>query len=225
MNRLRLVLFDVDGTLVDSQADIVSSMGAAFAAEGLTPPSREDTLSIVGLSLPVAMERLLPGVEPARRDRMVEAYKDTYVALRQAAPVEVTSPLYPGIREVLDALSADPWTLIGVATGKSLRGLTKLIEGHGLDQYFVTRQVADHHPSKPHPSMVLAALSETGVGAGDTVLIGDTTFDMDMGRAAGVRTIGVGWGYHPAESLQADAIARTAADLPGLIAEVLEHAR
>lgn len=223
MSKLRLVLFDVDGTLVDSQADILSSMAAAFGAEGLVVPSREDVLSIVGLSLPVAMERLLPSVDEVQRDRMVETYKDAYVSLRQAAPVEQTSPLYPGIRDVLDGLRADPWTVLGVATGKSLRGLTKLIEGHGLEQYFTTRQVADHHPSKPHPSMVLTALSETGVAARDSVLIGDTSYDMDMGRAAGVKTIGVGWGYHPADRLQADAVARTAAELPDLIAQVLEQ--
>lgn len=199
---LRLILFDVDGTLVDSQGSIVAAMTAAFDAVGLPVPDRAQVLSIVGLSLDDAMLRLAPAQPQAARDRLVAGYKEAYHAqrLRDGA---AASPLYPGAAEMLARLSEQPETLLGVATGKSKRGLDALLEAHGLERAFVTRQVADHHPSKPHPSMIDTARAETGVAAADTAMVGDTTYDMDMARAAGVAGIGVGWGYHPAETLRA----------------------
>lgn len=119
-------------------------------------------------------------------------------------------------------MRSEPWLLLGIATGKSQRGLDKLLAGHELDDFFITRQVADHHPSKPHPSMVLTALSETGVDPDAVVLIGDTTFDMQMGRNAGIKTIGVSWGYHPVDRLAADRIATKVEVLPSLVSEILE---
>jgi phosphoglycolate phosphatase len=150
---------------------------------------------------------------------MVAAYKDSYVALR-AAKGAGSSPLYPGALAALQALRAHDTCLLGVATGKSRRGLDALFDSHALHGTFATEQVADHHPSKPHPSMVLAAMSETGVGPRDTVVIGDTVFDMEMAQAAGVRAIGVGWGYHaPADLGAATAIARDFRDLGRLLHE------
>ena len=201
MSDLRLVIFDVDGTLVDSQGDIVGSMSRAFAALGKPAPARESVLSIVGLSLDVAMKRLAPEASLGEQIDLVDAYKQAYQDLRAAKGSVESSPLYPGARQALDALRAQPFTLLGVATGKSRRGLDSLIAGHALEGYFVTEQVADHHPSKPHPSMIEAAKAETGVDAAQTVMIGDTSFDMSMARAAGVRGIGVSWGYHGREKL------------------------
>ncbi|MEX0311793.1 MAG: HAD-IA family hydrolase [Tateyamaria sp.] len=194
---MRLVVFDVDGTLVDSQADIVASMAAAFAAVGQDAPSRTEILSIVGLSLPLAMQALAPDAD---HDRMVETYKDSYARLRMTKGVE-SSPLYPGARDALDRLNGRDDRLLGVATGKSKRGLDGLIDAHALDGYFVTRQVADFHPSKPHPAMLQAALDEAGVGPDHAVMVGDTSFDAQMAQAAGVPFIGVNWGYHPAHLL------------------------
>lgn len=201
MSDLRLVIFDVDGTLVDSQGDIVGSMSRAFAALGKPAPARENVLSIVGLSLDVAMQRLAPEASLGEQIDLVDAYKQAYQDLRAAKGSVESSPLYPGARQILDALRAQPYTLLGVATGKSRRGLDSLIAGHVLEGFFVTEQVADHHPSKPHPSMIEAAMAETGVDAAQTVMIGDTSFDMSMARAAGVRGIGVSWGYHGREKL------------------------
>ena len=201
MSDLRLVIFDVDGTLVDSQGDIVGSMSRAFAALGKPAPARENVLSIVGLSLDVAMQRLAPEASLGEQIDLVDAYKQAYQDLRAAKGSVESSPLYPGARQILDALRAQPYTLLGVATGKSRRGLDSLIAGHALEGFFVTEQVADHHPSKPHPSMIEAAMAETGVDAAQTVMIGDTSFDMSMARAAGVRGIGVSWGYHGREKL------------------------
>jgi len=198
---LRLVIFDVDGTLVDSQASIVAAMTGAFGAEGLPVPERAAILSIVGLSLDHAMLRLAPELAAEIRARLVEGYKAAYHAhrLEQGA---AHSPLFPGVGAVLARLAVRPELLMGVATGKSRRGLDALIEAHGLERYFVTRQVADDHPSKPHPSMIHAALDETGVDAGGAVMVGDTSYDMDMARAAGVAGLGVSWGYHAPEALK-----------------------
>ncbi len=199
----RLVIFDVDGTLVDSQGDIVAAMTSAFDAEGLPIPTRAAILSIVGLSLDVAMAVLAPESPARTLARMVQAYKDSYMEMRKLVGAAESSPLYPGAREALNAFAAMPGVLMGMATGKSKRGLDKLVEAHGLDGLFVTRQVADFHPSKPHPSMILQAMADAGVTPARTVMIGDTSFDMEMAAAAGVPGIGVSWGYHGRDRLGA----------------------
>lgn len=197
---LRLILFDVDGTLVDSQATIVAAMRAAFSAAGLETPTRPALLSGVGLSLPVLMKMLAPDADEGTQDQLVTGYKEAYHDLRLTQGA-AHSPLYPGARGLLEQLSGTPDVLLGVATGKSKRGLDQLIEAHGLERMFVTRQVADHHPSKPHPSMIDTARAEIGASRGDTVMIGDTSFDMQMAEAAGVAGIAVTWGYHPRDAL------------------------
>ena len=218
---LRLIIFDVDGTLVDSQADIVASMGAAFAMVDQEPPARADILAIVGLSLDVAIAQLRPGLSQASYDAMVQGYKETYHQRRTALGTKQSSPLYPGIAQMLAQVGAVPEFLLGVATGKSRRGLDALLAGHGLEQTFLTQQVADHHPSKPHPAMLLAAMEEMGVGPDSTVMIGDTEFDMTMARAAGVRAIGVSWGYHAPDRLDgADRLGHEVPDLAKAITEL-----
>ena len=200
---LRLVIFDVDGTLVDSQSDILGAMHLSFAAEGLSTPARADILGVVGLSLDVLMPHLAPEADAATQARLVQGYKDAYMTLRADVARGESSPFYPGARAALEALQARPDVLLGVATGKSRRGLDKLIEAHGLEGMFVTQQVADFHPSKPNPSMLIEALNETGIGADDAVMLGDTSFDMEMAKAAGITGIGVSWGYHPPARLTA----------------------
>jgi phosphoglycolate phosphatase len=218
---LRLVIFDVDGTLVDSQGDIVAAMTAAFAAVDAPVPSRTEVLSIVGLSLDVAMTVLAPARSSGDHLRMVKAYKDAYMTLRAEAGVAQSSPLYSGALDTLRKLHAKPEVLLGVATGKSKRGLDKLIAGHGLEGLFVTQQVADFHPSKPHPSMIHQAMADAGVGPEATVMIGDTSFDMDMAAAAGVTGIGVKWGYHSADKLVAAThLVESYAALPALLEQI-----
>lgn len=195
---MKLAIFDVDGTLSDSQAQIVASVTQGFNAVGVPVPDRARILSIVGLSLPEAMARLAPETTPDQRAAIIAHYKSAYHTGRMLHP----SPLYPGAVETLDRLAGRADLLLGIATGKSRRGLAALCDHHGIGGYFITRQVADDHPSKPHPSMVLTALSEAGVDAAQAVMIGDTTYDMDMGRAADVATIGVSWGYHPVADLR-----------------------
>lgn len=211
---LSLVLFDVDGTLVDSQNHIVSAMSDAFASQDLPAPSRTDVLSIVGLSLPQAMAVLDAEGGAARQAALVEAYKDTYMAQRQS---EGVSPLYPGARAVLKALQARDEVLLGVATGMSRRGLTHVIAAHDLGALMLTTQTADEHPSKPHPAMVLAAMDDLGVSPARTVFVGDTVYDIEAGLAAKAFTIGVTWGYHGADDLRAAGAHRVIDDFAELI--------
>ena len=199
----RLVIFDVDGTLADSQSDILGAMQLAFAAEGMSCPARSEILGVVGLSLPVLMTVLAADADASTQARLVEGYREAYTTLRAEQGSAVSSPLYPGTAEMLAELRTRPEVVLGVATGKSRRGLDKLIEGHRMQGIFVTQQVADTHPSKPHPSMIMQALSETGVAAESAVMIGDTSFDMEMAAAAGVTGIGVRLGYHGQERLTA----------------------
>ncbi len=192
----RLVVFDVDGTLVDSQAHILGAMTLAYESAGLPMPPREAILNIVGLSLPQAFARLMPEGDAAQIEALVNGYKSSFGTLRAGN----TSPLYPGAKAALDSLLAQTGVVLGVATGKSRRGLDHVLTSHALTGHFDTTQVADDHPSKPHPSMLHACLAETGTRGG--VMIGDTSYDIEMGRAAGFRTLGVAWGYHPVRELE-----------------------
>ena len=196
----RLAIFDCDGTLVDSQANICVAMEEAFAGAGLEAPLREHTRRVVGLSLVEAMRALLPAAEADLHLALAEGYKRAFTLLRSGGRVE--EPLYEGVAELIDRLEADGW-LLGVATGKSDRGLALCLEHHGLARRFVTLQTADRHPSKPHPSMIEAALAEAGAEAQASMMIGDTSYDMMMAKAAGVTAVGVAWGYHGAGELLA----------------------
>ena len=213
---MHLVLFDVDGTLVDSQHMIVAAMDRAFASVARPAPSRAETLSVVGLSLDEAMHRLLGAeAEPAVVRALGEAYKASYFDLRRSGGDQ--EPLYPGARAALDALAARDDVLLGLATGKSHRGIRAVLDLHDLHGRFVTVQCADDHPSKPHPAMVRAALAETGVAPERAVILGDTVFDVAMGRAAGIVAIGVAWGYHEADDLAAAGAARVLDDYAELL--------
>lgn len=192
---MRLVIFDCDGTLVDSQAIIVAAMNRAFEAKGLAPPSREATLSIVGLSRREAMRALLPDATEAAVLDAGEAYREAYVGFRRDGAHH--DALYPGARDALAALAGRDGLVLGIATGKSRRGVDALLKREGFEGVFATIQTADDAPSKPHPAMVLQAMAETGAEPGATAMIGDTAYDMAMARAARAGAIGVTWGYHP----------------------------
>jgi phosphoglycolate phosphatase len=191
----RLAIFDCDGTLVDSGATIHRALQTAFAAHGLACPPPSVTRKVIGLSLDQAMAALVPDADHAA---LSTTYKDAFVAMRGAGEVE--EPLYDGIVELLEVLNRDGW-LLGVATGKSDRGLRHCLAAHGIGGRFVTLQTADRNPSKPHPAMALAAMAEAGASPAATVFIGDTGWDMGCARAAGCGAIGVGWGYHDHEEM------------------------
>jgi phosphoglycolate phosphatase len=211
----RLALFDCDGTLVDSQANICQSMEEAFRIGGLVAPERNAIRRIIGLSLVDAVAALSPELDEARHRALAEDYKASFFRLRESGAMN-EEPLFDGMIAALDDLAAAGW-LFGVATGKSDRGLARILAHHGIADRFVTLQTADRHPSKPHPSMIELAIAEAGASPETTVMIGDTSYDMMMGRNAGTRALGVAWGYHPAEELHAagaHAVAETVASLP-----------
>lgn len=210
---MKLAVFDCDGTLVDGQASICEAMERAFTELGLVPPGRNAIRRAVGLSLPQAARRLLPDRDAALHHAVAEAYKQHFRAARSEG--RLSQALFEGMAPLLGALRDAGWQL-GVATGMSDRGLVHCLATHGLSGHFVTLQTADRHPSKPHPAMLEAALLEAGALPAQAVMIGDTQFDMDMAASAGVRAIGVAWGYHaPAELLAAGAeiVANTPAEL------------
>jgi len=214
----RLVIFDCDGTLVDSQHMIVGTMHQTFEELGLPVLTDGDVRAIVGLSLVEAMEALLPEAERAFHEMAAEKYKANFYKRRveQAAGPD---PLYPGTLDVLESLNDEGYVL-GVATGNSVRGLERVLKEHSIGHHFVTLQTADGHPSKPHPSMIHTAIVEAGSDADQTVMIGDTSFDMMMARNAPCGGIGVDWGYHHADELKGAGAAHVVAsfyDIPKAI--------
>ena len=214
---VKLAVFDCDGTLVDGQAAICAAMENAFAAAGMEPPARHAIRRIVGLSLPQAVALLAPDAAPDRQDAVVDAYKQGYRATREGGLLH--EPLYDGMADLLRRLHADGW-LLAVATGKSDRGLNACLATHAIADLFVSLQTADRHPSKPDPAMLDAALGDALAEADNAVMVGDTAYDMAMARAAGVRAIGVAWGYHdPSELVAAgaEAVAETMDELESLI--------
>jgi phosphoglycolate phosphatase len=197
---LRLAIFDVDGTLIDSQHNIVAAMALAFEAQGLEASDASAVRRIIGLSLVEAVACLRPDLDDITHRAIAQSYKDAFFSLRTKA--DHSEPLFPGAVAALDRLQANGW-LLGIATGKTQRGLGAMIERHGLQGRFITLQTADGNPGKPHPAMVLRAMSDAAVQPGDAVMIGDTSFDMQMARSAGARAVGVAWGYHPPDELLA----------------------
>lgn len=195
-----LVVFDVDGTLVDSQHLIVAAMTEAHRALDLVPPAAAAVRRIVGLSLVEAMTTLLPGAGDEQHQRLAEHYKSVFTRLRTED--DHHEPLFPGASDALGRLDASG-RLLGVATGKSRRGLIATLSRFGLSDHFQTMQTSDDAPSKPHPGMLERAISETGVAPARTVLVGDTSYDMQMAANAEVAAIGVAWGNHPVEELLA----------------------
>jgi phosphoglycolate phosphatase len=217
----RLIVFDVDGTLVDSQNDIVRSMTLSFEALGLDAPDRSRIVGIIGLSLEIAVAQLAPDLSSKMYDALVEGYKSAYTSLRAQNGSTLSSPLYPNAHRVLQGLHDTPQYLLGVATGKSRRGLDVLLHEHDLADFFVTLQTADTHPSKPHPAMLQAALADAGIEAQNAVMIGDTQFDLEMAQAAGLYSIGVIWGYHVSSRLAtADHLAADFLQIPTLLTEI-----
>jgi phosphoglycolate phosphatase len=218
---MKLVTWDLDGTLVDSHAMIMGAMAAGMAAAGLPELPHRTVSGIVGLSLPVAVRTLLPDHADETHAAVVEGYRLHYFEARTRGE----SPLFPGARECLDRLAARDDMLMAVATGKSRRGLDELLKAHGLARYFTATHCADGHPSKPAPGMILSCLADAGADLADAVMIGDTSFDIHMARNAGIAAFGVAWGHHPAAELRQAGALAVAEDFPELCNLIEEWAR
>lgn len=201
----RLAIFDCDGTLVDSGATIYAALGEALTLHGIAVPEARACRRVVGLSLVEAIAELTPDLGGPDHVEIAETYKSCFMRARLEGRVE--EPLFDGVLELLDRLEADGW-LLAVATGKSDRGLRHCLDRHGIHARFVSLQTADRHPSKPSPSMALQAIAEAGAAPETSFVVGDTSFDMGMAKAAGAAGIGAAWGYHePHELLAAGAVA------------------
>lgn len=192
MAKATLVIFDFDGTLVDSRKLITESNRVVFDQFGLSPPSEKDSFALVGMSLDLVLQRLAGPDAPIAQ--MVAAYQRVLPVLR--ADLAFVETPFDGASTLLAALFDHKNTRLGLATSHASSMILPALERFGWQNYFCTVQTADKAPSKPHPGMILQALKETGTDANDALIVGDTTFDMEMARAADVRGIGVSWGYH-----------------------------
>jgi phosphoglycolate phosphatase len=196
---MRLAVFDLDGTLVDSRASIGRAMASAFAALGLKPPDYDETRKIVGLSLVPAIEALAPALPKDRYPALAEAYRDAFLAQRAAG---LTEQLYPGARATVLALKEAGW-LLGIATGKARRGVDHFLDAHGLRGVFDCAYCAEDGPGKPDPHMLSLNLRHVDVAPHAAIMIGDTSFDMAMARAIGAYAQGVAWGFHTVAEIEA----------------------
>ena len=221
MTNPNLIIFDCDGTLVDSQHLIVAAMERAFGHVGVAPPPREAVLGIVGLSLPQAISRLAVDANEETVMRITKEYSGAFGALRQNPDNQ--EPMYEGAHEAVVELAGREGVVLGIATGKSRKGVDRLLERFQLGACFATIQTADDAPSKPHSGMIDQAIMETGAAPSATVMIGDTTFDMEMARNAGVKPLGVSWGYHPVQMLRAEGVVDVAEDYPHLLRILNDH--
>lgn len=208
---MALILFDVDGTLVDSRRLILEAKKRAFAAHDLPLPDADTLLAVVGLTPEDAFDALVGPERPAAA--MASTYRDVWHAIRTDA--DFAEALFPGAATMIEELAQSRHRL-GIVTGRSASGVDHMLVREGWQTTFCTIQTEEVAPSKPHPGMVLRALAETGAMPSDTVVVGDTSFDMQMARNAGVRAIGVDWGYHRAERLLADGAEMIASDMSAL---------
>lgn len=196
---MKLVLFDCDGTLVNSGGVIHRCMAETFANAGLRVPELSETQEIIGLTLNLAISQISGIPMGAEVENLTEQYKQQFRKIRLEHDFD--EPLYDGIAELIDALAAQDDILLGMVTGKSRRGVISVMERHGFDRNFLVSRCADDCPSKPHPAMVLECCHETGCDVSQTFVIGDTTYDMMMAGSAGATAIGVNWGYHKPDRL------------------------
>lgn len=197
-SRLPLIIFDLDGTLVDGQHRIIQAMEMAFGSHGYSSPDAGAVRQVIGLELSEAILKLNPALDTSVIDALVQSYKDAFYTIRTSDPTP--EPLMPGAMEVLIELEEAGYQL-GVATGKGRRGMHAVLGDHGVLDKFVTLKCADDGPGKPDPTILHHAIAEAGSAPGDTLVVGDTVFDIQLARNAKVRSVGVTWGYHESEML------------------------
>ncbi|ESQ88188.1 haloacid dehalogenase [Asticcacaulis sp. AC460] len=195
---MKLAVFDVDGTLVDSRSSIFRAATEAAEATGITPPTYDAVRSIVGISLFEAIVQMLPDHDEATHRAYLTAFQHSFVTMHNTS--SFCEVLYDGADDLLRRLKSDGWCL-GMATGQSRRGVNRCLDSYAWHDLFDTTFCADDGPSKPHPHMLQANLKALGLDPHQAVMIGDTGHDMRMAREARVHAIGVSWGFHTVEEL------------------------
>ena len=190
---LRFIFFDWDGTLMDSEAQIVSCLHASIADLSLEPLSDDTVRNVIGLGLREAIDMLVPGRDEAFHRAFVEAYREHWFA-------HEGSSLFAGVRDVLE-ITRENGLKLGIATGKARRGLLRVLEQTGLNGCFDATRCADETRSKPHPQMLLELMDELGVTPDQTLMVGDTEYDMEMATNAGAGKVAVRSGVHTEERL------------------------
>jgi phosphoglycolate phosphatase len=206
--RYRLLVFDWDGTIIDSAASIVECIREASRELGLEVPERSRASHVIGLGLHDAMRIAVPGLPAQRYPEFVASYRKHFLAR------EDSMQLFDGMRELLDGLSKKH--LLAIATGKSRRGLDRALDSSKLKPYFAASRCADETNPKPHPAMLLEIMDNLGVESSSSLMIGDTSHDMEMARAAGVDALAVTYGAHPEEGLLACGPLSCVADVKSL---------
>ncbi|HHH89368.1 MAG TPA: HAD-IIIA family hydrolase [Aliiroseovarius sp.] len=195
MSDTQLIVFDWDGTLMDSEARIVDSMRAAIEDLDMPPRSRKQMTEIIGLGLAEALAVLYPEGTPAEHAALTERYRYHFVEASKTP-----SQLFPGVEAMLAELH-EQGHFLAVATGKGRRGLDRVLEETGTGRYFHATRCADESFSKPHPQMLLEIMDWLGVEPEDTLMIGDTEYDLQMANNAGVAALAVSYGVHEPERL------------------------
>ncbi len=195
----KLAVFDVDGTLVNSREAMTQAADTAFARLGRAPPPYEALRQIVGLNLVEGLAKLAPDLDSRGLEALATLFRSSFAELhRDPAFIE---PLFEGAADLLDRLKREGWR-IAMATGKSRRGVDTIIAMHRWADLFDSTHCSDDGPGKPHPSMLIEAMKVLGMDRRDTVMVGDTAFDMQMARSAGVRAVGVAWGFHTRQEVE-----------------------
>jgi phosphoglycolate phosphatase len=216
-HRFGFVVFDWDGTLADSTAIIAVALQQACRDVGEPVPSDVDARYVIGLGLADALRHVAPGLPPQRYPELTARYRHHYFAR------DASIPLFAGVREMLAELGAAGFVL-GVATGKSRAGLAHAFAQHGVGGFFAATRCADEGFPKPHPDMLLRLMDSVGAGPGETLMIGDTTHDLELARNAGVAALAVAWGAHAPAGLAQQGPLATLHSIPELRAWLRAHA-
>ena len=206
--RYALLVFDWDGTIIDSASTIAECIRLAAGDLGLDVPTREQASHVIGLGLQDALRYAAPQLRPEQMPEFVARYRHHFLMREDAME------LFEGIRQLIDGLSKV--RTLAIATGKSRRGLDRALEATGLKPYFKSSRCADETNPKPHPAMLLELMDEFDTRPASTLMIGDTSHDLEMARAAGVDALAVTYGAHPEQNLRAcgpTACAATVAEL------------
>lgn len=222
---MRLIIFDADGTMINSRAIILEGMRRVFVEFDYPVPAVDAALATIGLSLNLVFANLLDRPVDDEIEAMSASYKKRSSELQKIP--ELHSQLYDGIDKVMHILSEQPDTLLAIATGKSRRGLNSMIDTYGYRNKIVASRTADECPSKPHPAMILECCEIAGCKMSNTVMIGDSNYDMQMAVQAGTKALGVSWGYQPVHALEqsgAQAIIDRPLDIPEAIDKLFKVA-